>query len=58
MGRCCALCDKSLDPETAEEYYCSGCESYICEDCDTNPDSPFGSHEPHDHKDPEVDDDE
>lgn len=38
----CKLCG-----DTAEEIdFCYGCQSYICERCNTYPDTPGGKHRP------------
>lgn len=38
----CKLCG-----DTAEEIdFCYGCQSYICEGCNTYPDTPGGKHRP------------
>lgn len=46
----CALCNKA---GLGEGQYCFGCRRYVCEECSTNVDMPWGSHEPEAHKDPE-----
>lgn len=49
----CYFCDKELDGE----WFCYGCEEYVCEECDKNPNLPFGSHHVTDHEDYDDDDD-
>ena len=49
-GPRCHLCrrykfDKERDPT---EHFCSGCNQYICDDCDHNL-SLMGPHEPEEH---------
>lgn len=36
----CFKCKKELN----EDYFCSGCQDYICDECDVNYNIPFGGH--------------
>jgi len=36
--------------QCTEEDYCYGCKTYICEECDSIRESPWGNHFPEDHE--------
>ncbi len=45
----CYLCRNHIPDDEAEEFWCAGCEAYICEE---HLDPPgMGPHEPEDHAD-------
>lgn len=48
----CFLCKKMT--ADSKDDYCSGCECWICEPCCTNPNVPWGSHDPEDHSEDHV----
>lgn len=39
-GRC-FNCNKPV----GEDYFCSGCKSHVCDECDVNYEMPFGGHD-------------
>lgn len=43
-GKCAGGCGKKLD----DEYFCFGCHTFWCGQCDTE--MPFGPHEPEEHQ--------
>jgi len=43
----CYLCQCAI-PKPTEDYFCSGCDQYIC---DQHLADPWGTHEPEDHDD-------
>ncbi len=45
----CYFCNKP----TTQEDFCYGCQQYICEECNTNADLPFGKHKVEDHQEEE-----
>lgn len=52
----CVLCGVEFS-DAAEDMFCHGCQSHICNDCDANPNLPFGQHRPSDHRDDESPED-
>lgn len=52
----CRFCGVELD----NDYFCSGCGEFICDDCDVScGEIPFGGHDPFEHRiSPGEEDDE
>jgi hypothetical protein len=51
-GRCIGDCGKTLNGD----YYCYGCKSFVCDDCDHKDPGQIGPHSPEAH-DAHMDDD-
>jgi hypothetical protein len=48
--KCCHFCERPFKKSEADEHFCYGCKTFICESCDTNDDFPCGPHAPEEHR--------
>jgi uncharacterized membrane protein len=46
----CYFCNKKVDEK---EYLCGGCDQVVCDQCEVNPNMPWGEHDPMVHRDDE-----
>lgn len=47
----CYFCKRALTMSEADEFWCHGCSTYICDDCDEEGPEAVGKHVPEDHLD-------
>lgn len=53
-----AKCFNCENEGSAGDMFCHGCKQYVCEECSVNYNLPFGGHEPEDHLEDPLEEDE